>query len=153
MDTLDNPKLDDLLFLCYSPFEFDEDLVMPTQVLAPGKTAADSGDIVIAAGATLTLGIYFGDDDNLILPSGAPHYEGDFLLPDGSSVLLLPIQATGELVPWGEEITLYRKDPNSAYSKTGIVFNGITPNHIIGPGTWRTNRDEATSASLGIQSD
>lgn len=132
---------------------------MPTEVLAPGTNTTPSSDIVIAAGDTLTLGLYTAIDDNLILPDDSPYYGGDFLLPDGASLLLLPAALqTGNEIPWKEEVIINRKDPLGEYNPTGIVLNGRVPNTILGPGTWQVvrsgpNDDGTTNVKLGVQKD
>ena len=128
-------------------------MAAPAQVLAPGTAIADSGDIVVANGATLHIGLYLADDDNLLLPNVDPYYGGDLLLPDGLSILLLPTQATGGLISSDDEVTLKRKDPLGAYNPTGIVLNGAYTNHFLLSGTWQVSREAITSAKIGVLSD
>ena len=124
---------------------------MPTLVEAPVKTAFVSGDIVVLTGDTITLGAYRGDDDYLIFPDDHPTWGGHLLLPDGVSKLLLPSQA-GDSIPWGDQIDIYRKDPNAEYNPTGLVLNGRTPDQIFGPSTWQGVKG-VTSVALGLQKD
>lgn len=128
---------------------------MPTQILAAGKTVAESsdGDLTIATGATATVGLFLADDDNLLLPDGSPYWEGDFLLPDDVSILLLPTQATGGIIPWGDKVAIYRKDPLGAFNHAGVVLDQRRPNTILGPGVWQVKRYAVTSASIGVQKD
>ena len=127
---------------------------MPSQILAPGKTVANSADQTVAAGAILNIGLYLADDDNLLLPDGSPYWEGDFLLPDGASVLLFDTQATGGAVPWGDEVHLFRKDPLGAYNETGIILNQRRPDYaVVGPVVIQVRRLSVTNASIGVQKD
>jgi len=125
---------------------------MPTQVLAPDTTIAESSDITVSANQTINLGLYLAEDDNLILPNVNPYYGGDLLLPDGVSILLLPSQAGG-VIPGGNFITLKRKDPLGGYNETGIKLSGDRPNHAIAAGIWRVSREKVTSAKIGVQKD
>ena len=125
---------------------------MPTSVLTPDTTIAESSDITVSANDTINLGLYLAEDDNLQLPASYPYYGGDLLLPDGSSILLLPSQAGG-LIPGNDHITLKRKDPLGAYNETGIVLGGDRPNHLIAAGIWRVSREKVTSAKIGVQKD
>ncbi len=127
---------------------------MPVQILAHGKTVAESsdGDLTIATGATATVGLYLADDDNLLLPNESPYWEGDFLLPDGG-VLLFDTQATGGIIPWGDKVAIYRKDPLGAFNHAGVVLDQRRPNTILGPGVWQVKRYAVTSVSIGVQKD
>ena len=125
---------------------------MPTEVLAPGKTVADSSDITVSGATPVTIALYNALDDNFLLADSHPTYKGDFLLPNGVDILLLPTQS-GEHTPWDVNLPIFLKDPLGEYNPTGQFLNGRTPTAVLTPGVWRVSRDKVTSVKVGVQKD
>ncbi len=119
---------------------------MPSEILAPGKSAAVSSDVTIAASATGTVAIYTALNDKLDLPSG-----GSLLLPDGVSFFLLPDQKGGD-IPHDLRFPINLKDPLGTYGPTGLQLRSTEPFKVLGPGTWQVERP-VTDVSIGVQSD
>ncbi len=119
---------------------------MPSEILAPAKTAAVSSDVTIAASATGTVAIYTAFNDYLHLPLG-----GHLLLPDGTSFFLLPDQTGGD-IPSDVYFPINLKDPLGSYGPSGMQLTGNKPFKTLGPGVWQVARPEL-DISMGIQSD
>ena len=119
---------------------------MPSEILAPGKSAAVSSDVTIAASATGTVAIYTALNDKFDLPSG-----GSLLLPDGVSFFLLPDQKGGD-IPHDLRFPINLKDPLGTYGPSGLQLTGSGPFKTLGPGVWQVARPEL-DISMGIQSD
>jgi hypothetical protein len=122
---------------------------MPTEILAPTTAAGASSDVVVADGSTKTVSLYTSLDDNLLLPDGPPTWNGNFLLPDGSSLLLLPSQV-GDVVGPSEFFEITYKDPLAVYNPSGMFLRGTEPFKTLGPGTWQVKKP-VTQALVGLQ--
>ena len=117
---------------------------MPTQVLAPGTTAASSSDITVTSSATVAM--YRPLDDSLLLEDGL----GD-LLTEGGDVILFETQS-GDACPINDYCEIMLKDPVGTYGPTGKFLYSHEPYAVLGPGVWRVDRP-AVSIPIGIQQD
>lgn len=121
---------------------------MPSEVLAPGTSEADSSDITVSGATLVNIGLYLAVDDGLEFSDGS----GRLLLPSGD-LFLLPDQV-GDAIPFGIEMPIKRKDPTGEYNITNLVLDGRTPNHLVGPGTYHVHRPEIfTGEKIGVQKD
>lgn len=102
------------------------------QILAPGTTAANSTDVVVAAGATVTVSLYTA-------AGGA--------LPSGVTCL---ITKTNPSATYSETGQVLSSVPSS------VTGESRTARALVGPGTYRIERPSlvgVTTTNVGVASD
>lgn len=98
---------------------------MPTVLLAPGQSAANTADVTVT-NATL-------------LAAAAPAHLGLYPSPAASIPDLVPIAQ------------LTRKDPAGGYQPTGHILTRRTPNlHISAAGVYRVERFDISTYSVNV---
>ena len=119
---------------------------MPTEILAPGTSAASSSDVVVTT-PNKTVALYRALDDGLLLEDASVL---ELLLEDDTTLLLE--QQAGDTVSLYDEFPIYLKDPLGGYNPAGISLRSYEPFKELGPGTWQVRR-LGTTAEVGVQVD